>query len=264
MARAVNQQQVHFGDAPLVLVGEPRQCVGVLSIHNPQQEAVKLRRIRLRTESPALQAACDSDGLELTLFARFGGCETKLVEIRVALPSCTAPGCYTATLEGAEQTEREVRFHVLERRELQFVPSLLGHTAERGQCFKAIVTAVNLGNVPVAIPAHAALELVDTERNWHDHFHSAAASHGDHGTTPFLDQFIKRMGRGEAPVGRVHVSRGAGPLPPGQSRVLELGVSLPVRLRAPRRYRGVARLGPAALSFDLYITRSTAPNPTIG
>jgi hypothetical protein len=263
MTRSVTQQRLSFGSQPVVLVGDPRRCMGVLAIHNPNDHPVKLRRIQLRSASGKLSNSCDPEMIEIRLLASLCPCETRQVEVSVPLPPFTPPGCYEASLEGADGASCRVSIHVLERRRLRLSPASLSYTKAPGETFALCVTATNLGNVPVEVPRSAALALHDREHGWHDHFHAAASTHGDQGNGPFLDAFIKRMAAAEPPVGRIRISEGAGVLAPDSSRLLEIAVSLPKKLRAPYNYAAVAYLADAALSLNLLVTQPSDPNHSV-
>jgi hypothetical protein len=249
----VTQEHVEFGGEPIVLVGDPRRCAGVIVVRNPQDLPVKLRRIHLRSDGQRLGGCGDPSVIDLRVSAGLCAGETQQLRVRAQLPPGTPPGCYEARLEGGDGVVRKVAIHVLERRRTRLSPLAVTCGAAPGATFTVKVNAQNLGNVAVVIPPHAPLELHAADRGWPFHFHAAARSHGGEGHQAFLDAFVKRMADDEPPVGRVRVHDGAGPLAAQQGRALELEVALPKKLRSGRTYRGLVRLADTVLRLTLHL-----------
>jgi hypothetical protein len=264
MAKLVEQHRLSFGKRPIVFVGGPRRCVGVLEIHNPHDEPVKLRRLQLRSENPKLSNACEPAVIDVHVLARLCPCETKKVEVSLAFPPTTPPGHYDAWLGGLEGARCPVSIRLLELRSLRLSPSVVSYTTQPGATFETCVTATNLGNVPLTIPNGTPLVFRDLERGWHQHFHAAVSTHAEQGNQPFLDDFLKRMAAAEPPVGRTKIKRGAGELAPNESRLIEIEVCVPKKLHAPRNYHGFANLGDATLSLNLHVSLPIEPSEPIG
>jgi hypothetical protein len=253
LLRLVTQEHVEFGSEPIALVGDPRHCAGLLVVHNPLDEPVKLRRIHLRSETQALGACADPSVVEIRVSAGLCAGETQQLRVRAQLPPGTPPGCYEARLEGADGKCVPVAIHVLQRRRLRLSPAAITYAPSSGERFTVQLQASNLGNVPLVIPPHAPLELHVADRGWPHHFHAAARAHGADGHQVFLDDFVKRLGDDEPALGRVKVVTGDGSLAAQHGRLLQLEVTMPKKLRSGRKYRGLARLGDAVLRMDLHI-----------
>lgn len=254
----VTQEHVEFGSDPIVLVGDPRHCAGLVVVRNPQDVPVKLKRIHLRSASQQLGGCGDPSVIDIRLSAGLCAGETQQLRVRAQLPPGTPPGCYEARLEGGDGVARQVAIHVLERRRTRLSPPAITFAPGPSATFTVKVNASNFGNVPVVIPPNAAVELHAADRGWPFHFHAAAKSHGSQGHQAFLDSFVKRIGDDEPAVGRAKVVAGAGALAAQQGRLLEIEVSLPKKLRDGRTYRGLVRLADAVLRMTIHITTSTA------
>lgn len=259
MAKLVEQTRLSFGKTPIVFVGDPRRCVGVLEIHNPHDEPVKVRRLRLQSADPKLRNGCDPEVIDALVIARLCACETKKVEVSLAFPPATPPGHYDAWLGGIEGARCPVSIRLLELRRLRLSPARVSHTTEPGATFDTCITVTNQGNVPVTIPHGTPLVFRDPSRGWHQHFHASVKTHGEQGNQTFLDDFLKRMAAAEPPVGRTKIKQGSGELAPNESRVLEIEVCMPKKLHAPCNYVAFANLGDAMLTLALHVTVPVEP-----
>jgi hypothetical protein len=262
MPNTVEQQRLSFGKRPVVLVGDPRRCVGVFEIHNPADAPVKLRRLRLRSGGK-LSNSCDPEVIDVLVLARLCACETRKIEVSITFPPSTPPGTYEASLVGAEGASCPVSIHMLELRRLRLSPSTVSYSSVPGGTVKTCVTASNLGNVPITIPPKAPLVFRDRVHGWHHHFHAAVSTVGDQGNQPFLDEFLKRMAASEPPVGRAKILRGAGELAPNESRVIEVEICIPNKLHAPRNYHGFVTLGDATLAVNLHLSPPEPDEPPV-
>jgi hypothetical protein len=241
----VDQKRVAFGEQPTLLVGPPNACQGLLQVHNPADNPVKLKQVSLRT--------ADAKRLELRVGAQLEPKQSHELRVSLALPPGTPPGRYQASLEGADGQERPVTIEVLERRHTRCVPPSMSRGVRRGERFTVRATLVNEGNVPVIIPKRAALLLHPLDRGWPQHFHAAAATHGSDGYETFLNDFVDRWGNDEPPPGRARILQGDGLLAAQSGRVIEAELRLPERLRVRRRYQAVLRLADATLTFTLHV-----------
>jgi hypothetical protein len=253
MHKLVSQERVAFGCEPIVLVGPPDGCEGLIQLHNPAPEPVKIRRLRLRSHDEALQNCCDPGVLELQLSAVLCAGGSAQERVTLQLPAATPPGTYDATLEGAEGRAQQVHIHVLEERRTELAPASITRSVCRGETFSVPLHVINDGNVAIEIPRFGAVEMHDGERDWMHHFHAVASAHGDEGYALFLDQFIARMGANEPPLGRARVTAGAGPLAAQTGRLIELCVSLPKKLRTHHKYRARLAIADAALELILHV-----------
>lgn len=242
---------LRLSEAPVIFIGDPRTCVGFVEVHNPNKTPVRLRRVYLRGAAP-LALACESDGaIEARVSRTLCPGATETLRLALRLAAGTPPGSYQAELSLGGCAPRAVTVQVLERRRARISPAAISCAYEPGSTHTLRVHVQNLGNVATVIPVRAALELHEGDRGWPNHFHSAARAAGELGHVAFLDAFTKRLSKAEPPVGRAKVRSGAGPLDAQQSRLVELEIRMPKKLRAGRRYRGVVRLAGALLHLLL-------------
>jgi hypothetical protein len=259
MANLVTEDNVRLASEPIALIGPPRACKGMVRVHNPRREAVRLKRLMVHTAAEPLASCAPGGAIALRVSAPLCAGETRAVRVRLALPPGTPPGEYQAWLTDEGKQRCSVSIQVLERRRMRLVPNAVGRTASPGETFTVRAVASNCGNVPVVIPARVAVELHAADRGFLSHFHGALRSDGDEGHGHFLDAFVARMARDEPPLARARVTLGAGPLAAQDSRVVELEVKLPKQLRRRRTYQAIVRLGDARLRLTLRLTSSPRP-----
>jgi hypothetical protein len=166
--------RISFGAEPIVLVGEPRHCVGVLHLHNPGQGHVRLRRVELRPTAVLATLCAPGQPLALAAPASIAEGETLMRRVTLRLPPHTPPGEYAAEVQDAEGKLRTVTIHVLERRDTRLSPGSITHGAQPGETLTLTTVISNHGNVTLKIPTRAVLDLHDAEVGWPHHFHAAA------------------------------------------------------------------------------------------
>jgi hypothetical protein len=257
--QTVAQERLSFGRDPLVLVGDPRHCRGIVRVHNPCADPVKLRRLMLRTPGhDRLSSGCD-DGVVVNVAAALCPGETRLLRVSVQLAPGTPPGDYQAYLDGEGKVSVPVTLSVLEHRRVRLSPGAAEFTCCPGDVLTLRTTASNLGNVAVTLPRRAVVQLHPGDRGLLHHFHAAVGAHAEDGYQQFLNGLVRRMGREEPPLGRARLLSGHGPLPAQDARLLEVEVELPKRLRTRRKYLAIVRLAGARLHLTLHVT---APHAT--
>lgn len=252
MMELVSSERMQFDSEVVTLVGDPRRCVGIVVVRNPHAVPVKLKRLQLRTAAREL-LRCGADAIELRVSAPLCAGESAQLRVGAGLPSGTPPGVYEAWLDGMDEQRIPVAIHVLAHRRTRLVPAAVTCAPTPGKKFTIRTTAHNLGNVPALIEARIPLLLHASERGWPDHFHAAARTHGEQGYEAFLNDFVKRIGADEPPVGRAKLLAGSGPLAPGEHCVLEIEVSLPKQLHAGFRYQAIMRIAEARLRMTLHV-----------
>jgi hypothetical protein len=245
---------MRFGGDKIVLVGDPRRCQGVVQIHNPTKEKVRVRRLVLSTRAPQLQSACEPGQLEVRLRGRLCAGETQGIGAVVKLPLATPPGIYEACIENVAGATLPVSIHVLERRHVKLSPPGSAYTVHAGATFRARFHATNMGNVPVRISGRLLVELHTADYGWSHYFHRAARARGEEGHAAFLDAFVRGLSRQEPPTGRAKVIAGSGELEPQETRLLELDIALPKNLRNKRNYQAIVRISTARHRMRLHVT----------
>ena len=258
----ITQDRVLFGDDPIVFIGDPSRCMGLVPLRNSAELPVKLKRLRIRVASPGLFPCGESGELEIKVSARVGAGQIQYVPVTLPLSASAPPGTYEGTIEGAKGVCRPLVIRVLDLRRLEFSPPLLTHSAPAGGTFSAHVNVSNLGNVSLVIPERATMEL-HPNRGWTDIFHAVVRSDGEKGNQVFLDTFLKRLGENEPPIGRLRIVAGSGSLPPQEARVLEMAIAVPPRTTADQSYQGIIRMGGAALRIELSVPPGSE-RPSLG
>jgi hypothetical protein len=280
------EQSLRFGPSPITFIGAPSRCMGIVEINNPFGRAVKLRRMCLRMPGTNVRIGCESsDTAEVQVSARLCARSTEQVRVLLRLPPGTPPGSYDAQLSmgapcspapnpdpgggddgdgdgGPVITIRSATFggdthdakvHVTELRRTRLSPQSFTCSPEPDSDLEFFVTAQNLGNVPVIIPKHAALEFHDADQGWPHHAHVVAKAHAENGYGDFLDNFVKRVGEHEPPVGKAKILEGDGELAPQQSRLLKLKLHFPKKLKHGARYQGSVRIADTSLRLMVHV-----------
>ncbi len=257
------QGALEFADAPVVIAGPPPKCVGYIVARNTLTHDVRVRGLVAQTEAEELRVCvtptspkeqpAEQTHVNVALHASGRICAGESQELRLALsiPPHLAPGTFTAVLKGSGRSARKVLIQVLEHRKTRFTPKAVSVAVVPGEKLSVNVSATNTGNIPTTIPRGVPARMHVSDRGWPHHFHAAALHQGQDGYQKFLDDFVKRFAEDEPPVARIKIKKGYGELPPGETRLLELEMTVPESLHIDRDYLTLARLGEGRFRFRL-------------
>jgi len=179
-------------------------------------------------------------------------------EIRLKLPSDTAPGVYTAeaTFDGKP---RRIAVRVEPVMRISVEPRETKLTAAATSSVDFGFTVTNSGNVPFVVPEADVFDLDDhvAQDRALGRTLRAPLAQGERRVDRFFDELLEAHG-GEA---HVAVRRGAGRLEPGESRELACVLDVPPTARAGRSYLGPWQLGNTAHLIVADITTPARPEP---
>ena len=245
-------------EAPLVLAGPPRAVRGEFRVQNASAEKLSVRGATLRSAVPAgrakkHQAALASflpeSGVALRrILVRPG--ESRPVPVALELDPRTPPGTYHAELMIDDQ-RRAVVMHVTENVALELAPEDVVLPNRAGEKFKRTVVFTNHGNVAVPIRALGTVVL-DEELVHCRALRGALDDVGD--TMESLDDFMAALGKRYKRLYEtlaLKVQNEAVTLAPGDTRAVELTITLPEKLEARSRYTGYAAISTNSLSFAI-------------
>lgn len=233
----------------LQFLGKPTLCLGHLHLHNRSDEKVRIKRIPL-VES-RLTGPADVSVSHLQLLARLLPGTELQVRAQVLIPPHTPPGRYTAeALVG--NIRKPVAIDVLESWDLAILPASLSLKPHLGERPVLTVQLTNRGNMPWNIPRAAFAPLEGGDGIHHNIFLSLTKTR-EPTFEAVLNDFVKRTRENEVEPAKVKILSDADVLAPGETRELQLEISLPDSIKKNRRYRGVVQFDNAALQLNIEV-----------
>jgi hypothetical protein len=245
------------GDEPLLLAGPPRHLTGRIDVHNHGEASVVLRDAGLRDPSGTLQLQPARHKLApIVLRPDQGGS----VPLSLAVDPATPPGVHDAELDLAGGT-RSVQLHVAEVVDLAVLPRSLVVANRPGVAQRKQLTVANEGNVAFAIGDPGTVPLFDELRR--SQVRRLLIE-------PLLDRkrpdvealvvsllAVVREDEETAPRLEVRIAGGPAELAPGETRLVELEITLQEGLPARGRYAG--RIPVLTRDVDVVVVTSGGP-----
>jgi hypothetical protein len=241
---------------PLVLVGPPRDVRGELTLQNASDEKVIVRQPVMRLGSAAARRGKHARAAQprqsmLTLRRMIVRArQARQVPIALALDSTTPPGTYEAELD-VDGELRHVVVHVIEDLSFSMAPAALIIPNRPGERIPKRVVFTNTGNVAISVkpvgPVVLDEELV--------HCRALRGALADVGATlKNLDDFIVALGHRyhdlyEARVLKVQNEKTT--IEPGDTKAVDLTITLPDKLDSRARYTGLAPVSTQSLTFTV-------------
>jgi hypothetical protein len=244
-------------DEPLVLAGPPRALTGRVDLHNPGDVNLVLRNAGLRDPGGVLIGQPLRHALPLLVLRPH---QERNVSLKVAVDPATPPGEYSVELELAGRT-RPVVLHVAEVFDLSIRPASLVVANAPGQAQRKQLIVTNEGNVPITVGEIGEVDLKD-DMVWDRAVRIAIepwAGKADVEIEEFVVAVL-RVAREEAyQVGSLVVRNlnGRVDVSPGETKVIDLEITLREELPLNSRYRGRAPL----LTQDLEIVVVSSNEP---
>ena len=266
MAEETNRKVtlLHEEKQPLVLVGPPRQIRGEFRLQNATDRKIVVRQPMLKAAAvprakggkksaaaaDALPAASLPDvGLSLRRIVVRAG-TSKPVPLALALDPRTPPGTYQAELD-IDGEQRAVVMHVTEEVALAIAPQALVLTNAPGTKIQKQIVLTNDGNVAVTVKNIGAVVLDDELA----HCRALRGALTDVGhTMKTLDDFAAALGRRYRDVyetAALRVQNEEVTLAPGDTRALDLTITLPEKLERRSRYTASAAISTGTLTFTI-------------
>ena len=261
MAQDIDRKDTLMRDGaqPLVLVGPPRQVRGELRVQNSTERKIIVRQPLLksvaapRAKSSAKASAPASPFPDQTIALRrviVRAGETRPVPVALSLDPRTPPGTYHAELDLAGE-QRPVVMHVTEEVAIEIAPQeivLLNHPGEKVQRH---VVFTNGGNVPLAIKSLGGVVL-DEDLAHCRALRGALADVGD--SMKSLDDFAVALGKRYRAIYEtltLRVKNEDTNIAPGETRAIELTITLPEKMERRSRYTGYAAISTETLTFTI-------------
>jgi hypothetical protein len=256
-----DRQKALLPDAsePLVLIGPPRGVRGEFRVQNPTERKIIVKQPLLKRAATAARgkgaaakaaaAALPAESLVLRRIVVRPG-QSRPVPISLALDPTTPPGTYQAELE-VEGEQRTVVMHVTEDVTFSITPDELVLPNHAGAKVQKQVIFTNHGNVPLAIRSIGTVVL-DEELAHCRALRGALDEVGD--TMKNLDDFLVALGKRYKAIYAtlvLKVQNEKVTVAPGETRALDLTITLPEKMEARSRYTGYAAISTGTLTFTV-------------
>jgi hypothetical protein len=235
-----------LGRGPFIFSGVPPLCVGAIDLINESDEKVRVRRIPV--VGPKYEALSSLGLHELRVASALPPHQRMKARAFFRVAPYTPPGTYTADLSCGSQHE-PVIVHVWERAGLQVDP---GEIRLRGAAGEVLSTKVVVTNESNATQTCRDIALVFLEeRNWvgRSLVFALRETKEDEGYQAYLDRVVRELKVSLTRPARVTIRTGFSELQPGESRELELEITLPAELVKGRTYFGSTKFMSGKLIF---------------
>lgn len=241
-----------LGPGPFIFSGVPPLCVGDIDLINESDDKVRVRRIPVVGYGDAALPAGLSELRVATLLPP--GHRMRARAFFRVDPS-TRPGTYRADLSCGNQQE-PVIVHVWERRTVRIDPGEIRLRGAAGEHLTTVVVVRNDGNVTENMRDLALVFL--EEHNWvgRSAVFALRETKAEEGHQAYLDRVLYELKDSLARPARVNLRSEVTELHPGETREVELEMTLPGELMKGRTYFGSTRFMGSKLIFTVECTAS--------
>lgn len=240
-----------LGPGPFIFSGVPPMCLGEVDLVNESTEKVRLRRIPVvghKHESlPGLGLA------ELRVLTPLPPQHRTRARAFFRVDPFTPPGTYRADLSCGDQHEPVV-VHVWERRGLRIDPGEVRLRGAAGDRLTTLVVATNQGNVSETIRDVALVFLEEHDWVGRSAVFALRDTTEEDGHEAYLDRVVRELKATLVRPARIAVRAGESDLEPGETREIELDITLPDQLMKGRSYFGSTRFMSSKLIFKVECT----------
>jgi hypothetical protein len=254
------QAPLRLGPGPFIFCGAPPQCAGDIDLINESDDKLSVRLIA--TVGPTEKKKTAPFATQLQVRVRLGPRERARARTYFPIDSRTPPGSYKLELVCGDQRV-PVTAHVWEKASLKIEPRVIPLRGASGDVVKASIVISNEGNVTETFRGLALVYL--EEHEWIGRAQVYALRKlketGEDGILAFLDQLIAELKNTMPREARVVLRTQITELGPGETRDLEVEMTLPEGLHKGRTYFGFAKFMRGELKFK--VDCNGASNSTI-
>jgi hypothetical protein len=241
----------------IVLTGPPRAIRGEFTVRNSTAQKIVVQQPTLKAQFAATRVGKQSAKTAALPEATFAlrriiarPMAHRSVPIALTLDPGTPPGTYEAQLEVDGET-RPVVVHVTEDVDFSMTPDSLIIPNRAGEKFHKQVVFTNNGNVPLNVKSIGPVVLDDEI----GHCRAIRGALSDVGTTmKSLDDFVVALGKRyseQFETTSLKVQNEKVTIAPGETRAVELTITVPEKLNARARYSGYAAISRGSLTFTV-------------
>lgn len=238
----------------IVFQGEPSRVTGIVQVVNTTDQP--MRRVQLRFENSGLLTAVGAPLTEVAIKMsrpRLQPGEYRRMTVSLALDGRTPPGIHQGELVVGDQ-HLPVVFHIARISGVSVVPATIKVDNRPNTKHVTTVFMTNLGNEPITLGNIGAVEIEETDivhRAIHDAMNQLEGSGIDVALDAFTGQLKQGFKRGR--VLRVYTRNKPVQIPPGETRPVDLEISLPKDMPA-RQYVGKISIFDASIRLDIQRT----------
>lgn len=248
----------YLADGTYVFAGVPGDCLGQVTIINPSQDKIRIRRLETRPPPRKRKGRKTLDGANIRLSVRLRPGETLRAEANLDMPPGTEPGQYDAVVAcGGRRVKVEVT--VLEHTALAVEPGHIRLQGTTGDTLRVPLTVINQGNVPVALRDVGMVWL--RERDWIGRtlVYTLREIEEDDTYEDFANKLLHDFRRAIVTPARIRLS----PVPEdsltvGQCVQRSLEITLPQGLKKGRLYMGFIKINETRIWLELYCNGQSA------
>jgi hypothetical protein len=249
-------------EQPLVLSGPPRGMRGEFRVQNSTASKIIVRQPLLKrvaaastrttgkaAAAKAAAAALPAEAVVLRRIVVRPG-QSRPVPIALTLDPTTPPGTYEAQLD-VEGEQRTVLMHVTEDVTFSITPDELVLPNRPGEKVQKQVVFTNDGNVPLSVRTIGPVVL-DEELAHCRALRGALDEVGD--TMKNLDDFLVALGKRYKTIYAtlaLKVQNEKVIVAPGETKAIDLTITLPEKLEPRSRYTGYAAISSGTLTFTI-------------
>ncbi len=237
-----------LGEGPFIFSGLPPLCVGAIDLINESDEKVRVRRIPVLGHKDEALSSLGLD--ELRVATPLPPRQRTRARAFFRVDPYTPPGTYTADLSCGDQHEKVI-VRVWEKVSLRVDP---GEIRLRGAAGETLSTIVVVRNEANTIQTHRDVALVFLEeRNWigRSLVFALRETKEEEGHQACLDRVLHELKISLARPARVMVRTEFSELHPGETRELDVEITLPAELVKGRMYFGSTNFMGGKLNFKV-------------
>jgi hypothetical protein len=235
---------------PLELVGTPRGMRGEFRVQNATERKIIVQHPVVRTAATtgteSIAALPTTEFALRRIIVRPG--QSRPVPVALTLDPRTPPGTYEALLD-VDGEQRNVIMHVTEDVALSISPQPLVIPNRPKEKVRKQVVFTNDGNVPITVKSIGTVVL-DDEMAHCRAMRGALTDVGD--TMEDMDDYIAALGKRYRKIYDtlvLKVQNDEITINPGETRALQLNITVPDKLEKRSRYSGYAAIATSNLTF---------------
>jgi len=249
-----------LGRGPLIFHGAPPLCVGEIELINDSDKRILVRSI---AASPKGDTASRAGLTQLRVNARVEPNQRTRARAYFQVDRLMPPGTYAVDLAIGGRTEHAV-VHVWQKANLTIDPRIIQLRSSGGETLKAVVIISNEGNVTESCREVALAYLEEHEWLGRAQVYAMRKTRKDEGILAYLDHLIEELKTTMPGEVEVKLRTEIPELRPGETREVELDITLPNDLHKNRTYYGFAPFMGTELKFKVECTsagNSTSRRP---
>ena len=234
---------------PIVFRGEASNLKGVIPIVNRADRRIK--RARLRVENCDLQTLRGEPLTEIVVRQRLQPGQHGEAVVSIAVPDSTPPGIHEGALVIGDE-HRPVIFHIAERLGVDVVPRELFIDNIPGSKVKKTVFVTNTGNVPIIFNDIGAVGIEETGIV-NRAIRNTVGQHKGGGIDAAFEVFTGQLKEAftRSRILSVRTKNKPVEIPPGETRSLDLEISLPESMPTRYGYTGKIQLYNSRIRLEI-------------